>query len=77
MGAPVFLPFLLGLPVFMLVSGSISILAFLLCLFLLTLRGGHDAVYACFRRHSWTTRWTVTTSGKRRSLESLCPTAKG
>lgn len=48
--------------------GSVSAPAF---------RGGGDATRDCFLRSSWTTRWTVTTSGKRRSRESLSPTAKG
>lgn len=48
--------------------GSVSAPAF---------RCGGDAACDCFLRSSWTMRWTVTTSGKRRSRESLCPTAKG
>lgn len=41
------------------------------------LRGGGDAVCNSFLRSSWTMRWTVMTSGKKRSRESLSPTAKG
>lgn len=56
---------------------SISVLAFLVCLFLPTLRDGSDAMCDCFLRSSWTMRWTVTMNGKRRSQESLSPIVKG